>query len=195
MVIIVTVGLLIGLGAGYFFLYSKPPEVTTSETPASPDEKPLRRMANLPAPEQDESVPPEPDYPVDAAVLEQARKALREGIDPAAAVALAAALPDAPERADAAFLLLEYAAENGHADAAFAVACYYDPSDSQPSGTIRKNEATAYEWYETALENGRSDAAQRLEALRALVRQKADQGRWESQQLIKSWESSSGDMP
>lgn len=190
MVIIVTVGLLCGIGAGYFFLYRQSPEPTLAIV--QPEETSLPRMANLPSIKEDKAEPPAPDYLPDAPVLDQVRKALGDGIDPEGAVAMAATLPDVPERADAAFLLLEYAADSGHADAAYWVARYYDPTDSLPSGTIRKNEARAYEWYLSALENGRSDAAQRLDTLRALVREKADRGLWESKQLIKAWDSSSG---
>ena len=106
----------------------------------------LPRMANLPTAKKTVTPPP-PSYPPDAPVLEQARKALREGIDPDAALALAKSLPDRPERADAAFLLLEYAAENGNREAALAVGHFYDPTRDTPSGTIRKNPLTAYEWY------------------------------------------------
>ena len=68
----------------------------------------LPKMANLPQ-RTEPAKPPPPSYPSDAPVLEQVRKALREGISPTDAVAMANALPDRPERADAAFLLLEYA--------------------------------------------------------------------------------------
>jgi TPR repeat protein len=190
MAIIVVIGLLCGVGAGYYFLYHQPPEVTPPQVDS--EEKPLPRMANLPPPAADRAVLHEPDYPPDAPALEQARRALRDGITPEAAVALAAGLPECPERADAAFLLLEHAAESGHADAAFAVARYYDPTDSLPSGTLRKSEANAYEWYRVALDSGRRDAAERLRTLRTLVRKRADQGDWEAKQLLKSWDSSSG---
>jgi TPR repeat protein len=97
---------------------------------------------------------------------------------------MAAALPDSPERADAAFLLLEYAAESGHPEAAFLVAGYYDPTDGAPSGTIRKNAQIAYDWYRSAAKGGEAEASQRLERLKAWVREKATQGAWESKQLL-----------
>ena len=107
-------------------------------------------------------------------------------------MSLAGSLPDVPERADAAFLLLEYAAERGHADAAFTVARYYDPEEDLPSGTIRKDEATAYEWYQTSLEKGRTEAAGKMEKLRARLKARADDGEWRAKQLLKSWDVSSG---
>ena len=110
----------------------------------------LPRMANLP-PKKLPSKPPPPSYPPDAPVLGQARKALREGVSPDEALALAKSLPEQPERADAAFLLLEYAADSGNSEAALAVGRFYDPTDDGPSGTILKNPSTAYEWYQEAL--------------------------------------------
>ncbi len=99
----------------------------------------LPRMANLPEKKAVIEPPPPPSYHPDAPALEQARKSFREGITADDAVALAKSLPESPERADAAFLLLEYAADTGHAEAAKLVAGYYDPTDEMDRGTIRKN--------------------------------------------------------
>ena len=187
---IVIAGLLCGLFAGYYFLSHTDRQLAAPGTQT--EDKPLPRMANLPPKSADRTIPPAPDYLPTAPALEQARKALANGISPADAVSLAGTLPDVPERADAAFLLLEYAAESGHADAAFTVARYYDPGEDLPSGTIRKDEATAYEWYRTSLEKGRSDAARKMEKLRARLQARADDGEWQAKQLLKSWDASSG---
>ncbi|MBW2657768.1 MAG: hypothetical protein JRC59_08745, partial [Deltaproteobacteria bacterium] len=142
------VGLVVLVVAGYLVWQSfqvdevKPKEAQKPELP---------RMANLPPKKEAIVPPPPPSYTPDAPVLEKARKALREGITPEAALALAKALPESPERRDAAFLLLEFAADSGNAEAALAVARYYDPTDKAPSGTIRKNPETAYGWYTEAL--------------------------------------------
>jgi TPR repeat protein len=143
-------------------------------------------MANLP-PRTETKLPPPPSYPSDAPVLDQVRKALRDGITPAEAVVMARALPDRPERADAAFLLLEYAAENGNAEAALAVGCFYDPSDEGVSGTIRKNPTTAYDWYTKALAGGQKSAHTKLSRLRSWVEAKATQGSREAQLLLNDW--------
>ena len=66
-------------------------------------------MANLPPKKTTIKPPPPPSYTPDAPVLEQARLALKEGLSPQEAVDLSMSLPKSPERADAAFLLLEYA--------------------------------------------------------------------------------------
>lgn len=146
----------------------------------------LPKMANLPK-RTEPTKPPPPSYPSDAPVLEQVRKALREGISPTDAVTMANALPDRPERADAAFLLLEYAAESGNIDAALSVGRYYDPSFSGPSGSIRKNPTTAYEWYQKALTGRQYQAQEQLAQLRRWVEEKAVQGSRQEQELLAGW--------
>jgi hypothetical protein len=156
-----------------------------AEKPAP--ESPLPRMANLPPKKPMIELPPPPSYPPDAPVLEQARNSLREGISTDEAIALAKSLPESPERADAAFLLLEYAADSGSAEAAMLVARYYDPADDMPSGTIRKNPETAYNWYMEALNGGREEVRQHITNLRQWVEAQAEQGSVEAQQLLKVW--------
>jgi TPR repeat protein len=147
----------------------------------------LPKMANLPRNEPEIKPPPKLTYAPDAPVLEQARQALREGITPADALAMAATLPEKPERADAAFLLLEYAAESGHAEAAMAVGEYYDPSLDLPSGSIRKNPAHAFEWYQAALEGGHTESRNRLTNLRRWVVASAENGSADAQALLETW--------
>ena len=146
----------------------------------------LPRMANLP-PRPEMTTPPPPSYPPDAPILEQAREALREGISPAEAVTMAKTLPDRPERDDAAFLLLEYAAESGNAEAAFAVGLFYDPAYEGSSGSIQKNPATAYEWYQKAVAGGQKQAQDQLAKLRLWVEEKAEQGSGQAKELLNIW--------
>ena len=178
------VGLVVLVVAGYLVWQSfqvdevKPKEAQKPELP---------RMANLPPKKEVILPPPPPSYTPDAPVLEKARKALREGITPEAALALAKALPESPERRDAAFLLLEFAADSGNAEAALAVARYYDPTDKAPSGTIRKNPETAYDWYTEALAGGQENAKTRLAQLRSWVEEQANQGSYEARELLNDW--------
>jgi len=153
------------------------------------EEKALPRMANLPPKETPLTIrPPKPSYPPDAPLLEQVRKALREGIDPAGAVAMAKGLPESPEKADAAFLLFDYAADSGNAEAALAVGRFYDPSDNGPSGTIRKDPGTAYAWYRKALTEGEEKAGDRLVGLRRWLEEQAVKGSGEAKSLLEGWD-------
>jgi TPR repeat protein len=83
--------------------------------------------------------------------------------------------------------LLEYAADSGNAEAALAVARYYDPTDKAPSGTIRKNPATAYDWYTEALAEGQENAKIHLAQLRSWVEAQANQGSYKARELLKAW--------
>ena len=151
-------------------------------------EKPreLPRMANQP-PKIKEPEPITPSYSPDAPLLEQVREAMRKGIDPAGAVAMAKSLPDKPERADAAFILLEYAAEAENGEAALEVARYFDPTYAGDSGTILKDPEVAYEWYQVALAHGRFEADIHLLNLKQWVAKQAAEGSYEARQLLKSW--------
>jgi TPR repeat protein len=144
-------------------------------------------MANLP-PKKEAPKPAPPPYSSDAPLLEQVREAMRKGIDPQAAVALAKSLPDKPERADAAFILLEYAAETGHAEAALMVARYFDPTYSQDSGTIIKDPAAAFEWYQAALSGGQQQAENHLSGLKQWVENEAMQGSVTARELLNNWQ-------
>ena len=174
---------------GGYFIFRKFDESVSTEsvtTRKTADESTLPRMANLPPKKIAIEPPPPPTYQPDAPVLEQARTALREGITPVDAVLLAKSLPESPERADAAFLLLEYAADSGNAAAADQVARYYDPTDEMPSGTIRKNPEIAYEWYKKASDGGQDTQIQ-LNRLHRWVVSQAKQGSKEARLLLKSW--------
>lgn len=162
------------------------------KAPSSEDnkdvQKELPRMANLPPKKTTIEPPPPPSYTPDAPVLEQARLALKEGLSPQEAVDLSMSLPKSPERADAAFLLLEYAADEGHSEAMLAVGRYYDPTHKGPSGTIRKNPETAYEWYKEALKGGLENAKVQLAQLRRWVESQAEEGSPEARALLEVWQ-------
>jgi len=184
------VGILFGAIAAYIYQQaSRESGPVVKQQPEENTKTQLPRMANLPAQKITITppAPPPPSYPVDAPVLEQARKALSEDISPEKALSLAKSLPESAEQADAAFLLLEYAAENDNSEAALIVARYYDPTDNMPSGTIRKNPESAYEWYQEALAGGQEEARSQLASLRQWVEERANKGSHEASQLLKNW--------
>lgn len=178
-------GLVVIILAGYIVWQSL--RVEEDVKPKETRKPELPRMANLPPKKETIPTPPPPSYTPDAPVLEQARQALRDGLTPEEAVALARSLPESPELADAAFLLLEYAADSGNAEAALAVARYYDPTDKEPSGTIRKNPETAYVWYQDALTGGQEKAKTHLAELRRWVEAQAQDGSFEARELLNAW--------
>jgi hypothetical protein len=183
-ILITAVSVIIVVACGYFVWRVSRPAVPTQET-AEPTTLP--RMANLP-PKKEAPKPVPPPYSPDAPLLEQVRDTMRKGIDPEDAVALAKSLPQKPERADAAFILLEYAAEAGHADAALIVARYFDPTSTDDSGTIIKDPAAAYEWYQVALSAGLPEAQNHLSDLRQWVQKEAAQGSREAREVLTNWQ-------
>ena len=184
---IVAVVVLAAAAGGYLLLKGRYPEPAAVKVEKPMTETKLPRMANQPVEKPLVAPPPPPAYTPDAPVLERARQALKEGISPVKALAMAKSLPESPERADAAFLLLEYAAEGGNAEAALMVGRYYDPAGGLPSGTIRKNPEIARDWYRTALKGGRPEAQRRLDALRQWLENQSRQGSRQAHELLKSW--------
>jgi TPR repeat protein len=152
-------------------------------------EKPpeLPRMANQP-PKIEAPEPITPSYAPDAPLLEQVREAMRKGIDPDSALAMAKSLPDKPERADAAFILLEYAAEAENGEAALEVGRYFDPTFAGDSGTIVKDPEVAHDWYQLALSQGLLEADIHLSNLKQWVTKQAAEGSYKARQLLKSWQ-------
>ena len=125
-----------------------------------------------------------------AAVGAQPGGALPGAADPAASLALAKPLrtPEAsPEDSDAAFLLLEDAAQKGNAEAMWLVGQFYDPAAGLPRGSIPADMSLARQWYEKAKAAGVTQAEAALKALRAHVEAAAAKGDMEAKMLLQSW--------
>jgi hypothetical protein len=183
--ILITVAAVITVVVGGYFTWRGSRQAVPTKEMAEPTKLP--RMANLP-PKKEAPKPAPPSYSTDAPLLEQVREAMRKGIDPEDAVVLAKSLPQKPERADAAFILLEYAAEAGHAEAALIVARYFDPTSTDDSGTIIKDPEVAYEWYQAALSAGQLEAQNHLSDLRQWVQKEAAKGSREAREVLTNWQ-------
>jgi hypothetical protein len=179
--ILITVVIVILVAVTGYFTWRALKQAVAPEETAEPPKLP--RMANLP-PKEEATRTVRPPYSPEAPLLEQVREAMRKGIDPEDAVALAKSLPQKPERADAAFILLEYAAEAGHGEAALIVAQYFDPTSTDDSGTIIKDPAAAYEWYQVALSKGQPEAQNHISDLRQWLQKEAAQGSREAREVL-----------
>ena len=193
---VITIIVVIGIAAivigGYLVWNSVRTENAKNQTKAKIEgegDKPpeLPRMANQP-PKIKALEPVTPSYAPDAPLLEQVREAMRKGIDPGSALAMAKSLPDKPERADAAFILLEYAAEAKNGEAALEVARYFDPTYAGDSGTIVKDPEVAYDWYQLALSEGLFEAEIHISNLKQWVQKQADDGSYQARELLKEWQ-------
>jgi TPR repeat protein len=155
----ITVAIVITVAVGGYFAWRVSRQAVPTQETAEPTTLP--RMANLP-PKKEAPKPVPPPYSPDAPLLEQG--------------------------ADAAFILLEYAAEAGHAEAALIVARYFDPTSRDDSGTIIKDPAAAYEWYQMALSGGLPEAQNHLSDLRQWVQKEAAQGSREAREVLTNWQ-------
>jgi TPR repeat protein len=116
--------------------------------------------------------------------LEQARRFLRDDGSAAAALALSRTLPQTQEGRDAAYLLLEAAAEQDQPEAMLDLAALYDPLDAHPRGSIRADAEQAWEWYGKAEKAGQTTAAERKRALRAWLEAEAGKGSAEAKDIL-----------
>ena len=92
------------------------------------------------------------------------------------------------ESSDAAFLLIEQAAQNGdNAEAMYLLAQFYDPSATLPRGTIQPDLVQAHDWYKNARDKGYGDADAALARLKEAVEQKAGTGDREARALLQRW--------
>jgi hypothetical protein len=190
--IIVVIGLVAIVFGGYLVWNSVRTENTKNQAKGKIEgevEKPpeLPRMANQP-PKIKVLEPITPSYAPDAPLLEQVREAMRKGIDPDSALAMAKSLPNKPERADAAFILLEYAAEAENGEAALEVGRYFDPTYAGDSGTIVKDPEVAYDWYQLALSQGFLEADIHISNLKQYVTKQAAEGSYKARELLKNWQ-------
>ena len=188
--IIIVIGLAVIVFVGFFIWNSVRTDNNKVQGKIEAEvEKPpeLPRMANQP-PKIKAPEPAAPSYAPDAPLLEQVREAMRQGIDPDGALAMAKSLPDKPERADAAFILLEYAAEAEIGEAALEVARYFDPTFAGDSGTIVKDPEVAYDWYQLALSQGLLEADIHISNLRQWVTKQAAEGSYKARELLKNWQ-------
>lgn len=195
--------LLAGGGLAYHYLSSDKQPAATAPLPELPKpDSPAPPTPEAPAPaapsaEQPQAgTPPTPApsapaaTPAGTAALSEARELLRRNAAPEETLAAGKALrtPDADARqSDAAFLLLEDAAQKGNAEAMLLVGRFYDPASDLPRGSIPPDLSQARSWYEAARDKGNAEAAQALSSLRSFVEQKTRQGDEEARLLLQNW--------
>ena len=172
--------LLLGLAAGVWYFFQLQRQTVSSVVPSTPVEIPPATPVEA-KPDVEPPVPVKPDAAQDKPApefsdMDKAREFLR-GKGPAdTALELSRAMSQTPSGREAAFLLLGYAAETGLGEAMMDLARFYDPTDTAPTGSIRKDAEQAWFWNAKAKAAGQAGAQERLDALRAWLRQEADKG-------------------
>lgn len=149
---------------------ARPPAPAEQKPGPPPAEKTPAPEAAVPAeaaPAQQQAAPSAPAAPDAAAQppLQRARGLLRAGATAQQSLELARSMQTS-DAADAAFLLLEDAAQKGNAEAMLHLARFYDPADASPKGSIQPDPAQAREWYEKAKAGGQAAADEGLKNLR-----------------------------
>ena len=89
-----------------------------------------------------------------------------------------------------AYLLLFYAARQGDAQAAFALASLYDPNHFSPGiGLLEAPDSLqAYKWYRFAASQQVPNANQRLQALHETIKKQATAGDPMARRLLLNWQ-------
>lgn len=168
----------------------EPAPKPVEEAKADPAPKPVEAKTE-PAPKPPEPAPPAPaprPQPASLPPIEQARAALSQTGMPADEWAqLADKLRGLPDGADAAFLLYRNAGQRGHAKSAMLTGGYFDPTDSDPKGTIMVDAVQAYSWYKRAADANVGDAASRLSRLKVWVDREAAAGNANAKRALEWW--------
>ncbi len=151
-------------------------------TPAQPAEAPKDAQPAAPKP----AAPEAANRPIS-----QARTLLQGGAASADLLNTAKPMRSAQasdESSDAAFLLIEQAAQNGdNAEAMYLLAQFYDPNATLPRGTIQPDLAQAHDWYKKARDKGFGDADASLAKLKEACELKANTGDREAKALLQRW--------
>ena len=184
---------LVAAGAAAWWFLLREPEKAPLPTPPAQTE-------NAGKPQTTDQAPPKPaEAPkqgADAAKpaltpLASAREQLRGQALPDVSLAMAKPLRKAdanPEETDAAFLLLEDAAQKGDAEAMFLVGQFYDPASTLPRGSIPADLTQAKRWYDQAAQKAQPQAKAALDKLKEYARGLEAKGDAEARALLQNWQ-------
>jgi hypothetical protein len=174
--------LLLGLGVGvwlYLQPHSPPPATAVNPPATAGVDKPDGGKSEV-----DREKGKETPVASERSPLETARAFLHDKGPGDKALELSRTMPQTPDGRDGAFLLLGYAAESGLGEAMTDLARFYDPTDTAPTGSIRKDAEQAWRWYAKAKAAGQAGTEERLDVLGAWLRQEADKGDATARELL-----------
>lgn len=91
-------------------------------------------------------------------------------------------------RLEDAYLLLFFAAREGHGQAALSLAEKFDPATFEPGGLFEQpDELQSYKWYRAAIEAGVSEAGEPMKRLQQRVEQAAEAGDNRARRISLQW--------
>ena len=193
MLVVLLVLALAAAGAAAWWFLLREPEKAPLPTPPA-------QTQNADKPQNPDQAQPKPaDAPkqgADAAKpaltpLASAREQLRGQALPDVSLAMAKPLRKAeatPEETDAAFLLLEDAAQKGDAESMYLVGQFYDPASTLPRGSIPADLTQAKRWYDQAVQKGQPQAKAALDKLKEHARALEAKGDAEARALLQNWQ-------
>ena len=193
MLVVLLVLALAAAGAAVWWFLLREPEKAPLPTPPA-------QTQNADKPQNSDPAQPKPaDAPkqgADAAKpaltpLASAREQLRGQALPDVSLAMAKPLRKAeatPEETDAAFLLLEDAAQKGDAESMYLVGQFYDPASTLPRGSIPADLTQAKRWYDQAVQKGQPQAKAALDKLKEYARGLEAKGDAEARSLLQNWQ-------
>ena len=178
--------------AAWWFLLREPEKAPLPTPPAQTENASKPQNTDQAQPKPAES----PKQGADAAKpaltpLASAREQLRGQALPDVSLAMAKPLRKAdanPEETDAAFLLLEDAAQKGDAEAMFLVGQFYDPASTLPRGSIPADLTQAKRWYDQAAQKAQPQAKAALDKLKEYARGLEAKGDAEARALLQNWQ-------
>ena len=193
MLVVLLVLALAAAGAAAWWFLLREPEKAPLPTPPA-------QTQNADKPQNPDQAQPKPaDAPkqgADAAKpaltpLASAREQLRGQALPDVSLAMAKPLRKAeatPEETDAAFLLLEDAAQKGDAESMYLVGQFYDPASTLPRGSSPADLTQAKRWYDQAVQKGQPQAKAALDKLKEYARGLEAKGGAEARSLLQNWQ-------
>ena len=193
LIVLLVLALAAAGGAAWWFLLREPEKAPLPTPPAQ-----TQNADKAQNPEQDKPKPADaaPQKDAEAAKpalspLASAREQLRGQALPDVSLAMAKPMRKAdaqPEETDAAFLLLEDAAQKGDAEAMFLVGQFYDPASTLPRGSIPADLTQAKRWYDQAAQKGQPQAKAALDKLKEHARALEAKGDAEARALLQNWQ-------
>ena len=193
MLVVLLVLALAAAGAAVWWFLLREPEKAPLPTPPA-------QTQNADKPQNSDQAQPKtadaPKQGADAAKpaltpLASAREQLRGQALPDVSLAMAKPLRKAeatPEETDAAFLLLEDAAQKGDAVSMYLVGQFYDPASTLPRGSIPADLTQAKRWYDQAVQKGQPLAKAALDKLKEYARGLEAKGDAEARSLLQNWQ-------
>lgn len=184
MVLMAAIVLLLCAGFALWWFVLRTPE--TPPLPTAPEQPGASAAPSKPAPQGANGGATE------KSPLASAREQLRGEALPDVSLAMAKPMRKmdaSPEECDAAFLLLEDAAQKGNAEAMFLVGQYYDPTATLPRGSIPVDMTQAKRWYDEALQKGqdKAQAQSSLDKLKEYAKAEEAKGNTEARALLQTW--------